>query len=49
MAEIEGRVREFYNLPLDEFSKAQAAKASDEAGEETAAKKTTRKKAASED
>ena len=49
MAEIEGRVREFYNLPLDEFSKAQAAKASDEAGEETVAKKTTRKKAASED
>lgn len=49
MAEIEGRVREFYNLPADEFSKAQAAKASGDAGEETAAKKTTRKKAASED
>ena len=49
MAEIEGRVREYYNLPADEFSKAQAAKASEDAGEETAAKKTTRKKAASEE
>ena len=48
MAEIEGRVREFYNLPADEFSKAQAAK-SDAPEEETASKKTTKKKAASEE
>ena len=48
MAEIEGRVREFYNLPADEFSKAQAAKA-DAPEEETASKKTTKKKAASEE
>lgn len=44
MAEIEGRVREFYNLPLDEFSKAQAAKATEAEADETA-KKSSKKKA----
>ena len=48
MAEVENRVRDFYNIPADEFSKAQAVKAPSDA-EDAAPKKASKKKAASEE